>query len=77
MRDSCIRWGAKWIQRGKWADEHIMFENRLPVIFRTRKEAREWIDRRYGYIRERKDLHSEPHCWRMPVAVRVKVEIAE
>ena len=75
MHNGCVRWGAKWIQRGKRAEEHLIFENRMPALFLTRREAREWIEKRYGYIRNRKDLRSDPHYWRLPVAVRVKVEI--
>lgn len=47
------------------------------VLFRTRKEAREYIKQRYGYIAERTDLQAEPHGWRMPKAVRVAVAVRE
>jgi hypothetical protein len=68
----CTRWGVKW----KSAEsEHIMFENTLPVLFNTRAEARTWIDAKYGYIRTRKDLRTLPHRWRIPIPVKVRVEI--
>jgi hypothetical protein len=41
--------------------------------FHTRREAREYINDRYGYIRKRPDLRAEPHGWHMPEAVRVEV----
>lgn len=69
------RWGAKWIQRGRFADEHLIFEDLMPVLFLTRREARAWIEKKYGYIKTRKDLQSEPHCWRMPVAAKVSIEL--
>lgn len=42
-------------------------------LFRTRREAREYIEFRYGYIRTRTDLQREPFGWGMPQAVRVEV----
>lgn len=53
-----VRWAAKWRSRDS---EHICFEDRLPVLFRTRAEARAWIEQRYGYIRTRPDLQAAPH----------------
>ena len=44
-----------------------------PQLFRTRRECREFIEREYGYIRTRPDLRREPHGWRMPKAVRVRI----
>jgi hypothetical protein len=41
--------------------------------FRTRRACRDWIEQEYGYIRTRPDLRREPHCWRVPRAVKVKV----
>lgn len=81
-----VLWGAKWRSRnvldGK--REHLVTDHTgvrsppcTPVLFRTRREAREWIEERYGYIRGRPDLMGEhcriPHGWKVPVAVRVKV----
>jgi hypothetical protein len=42
-------------------------------LFRTRRECRAYIEERYGDIRWREDLRTEPHGWRMPQAVRVTV----
>lgn len=56
---------------------HLIFENCLPVIFKTRREAREYAEKRFGYIKARPDLRREPHCCRMPKAVRVRVEAAQ
>ena len=71
--ESGIRWGVRWRNTGFSPAEHIMYENRLPVLFRTRAEARAWIDKKYGYIRGRKDLHDWPHGWSIPQPIRVKV----
>lgn len=49
----------------------------LPLLFRTRRLARERIRQSYGYLRDRPDLRAEPHGWRMPRAVRVKIFIVE
>jgi hypothetical protein len=69
--DSIVRWGGLWKDR---FSEHLLFEDRLPVLFRTRREARTWIEKKYGYIRKRKDLRVAPHYWRLPTAVKVTIE---
>lgn len=46
-----------------------------PLLFRTRKEARYFIEQYYGYERDRRDLKEEPHGWKMPRAVHVKVTL--
>jgi hypothetical protein len=68
------RWGALWRAHG---ESYLCYENCMPVLFRTRAGARQWIDEKYGYIRERKDLQVAPHFWKIPIPVVVKVEIAE
>jgi hypothetical protein len=75
VKDYTTRWGAKWVQRGKFASEHLMYEDLMPVLFLTRKDARAWIERKFGYIRTREDLRRAPHCWRLPVPVRVRFEM--
>ena len=73
MTQSAVRWSVRWRSVGHDATEHIIYENRLPVLFCTRVEARAWIDQTFGYIRNRKDLRSAPFGWRMPQPIRVKV----
>ncbi len=43
-------------------------------LFETRKEARSYIKEHYGYF-SRPDLTAEPHGWKMPVPVRVEVQV--
>lgn len=64
------RWAPMWRQHD---DAYILWESGLPKLFLTRAAAREWIEERYGYIRNRTDLQKPPHNWRMPKAVRVEV----
>ena len=68
-------WGVLWHSRNKQEGyrEHLMYEDCLPVLRRTRREAREYINSKYGYIRERPDLRAEPHGWMIPRAVKVAV----
>ena len=47
-----------------------------PQLFKTRRECRAYIEDRYGYIRSRPDLRTEPHGWFLPQAVRVRVVYA-
>lgn len=72
-------WAAKWSQTSQLDGrrEHLILRTwqtfKPDRLFNTRKECREWIEKDYGYIRTRKDLRAEPHCWRVPCAVRVEV----
>lgn len=72
------RWGILWrsecILDGKC--EHLLWDrrdhNRLaPALFLTRREARVFQQREYGYIHHRPDLRREPHGWKSPKVVRV------
>jgi len=65
-------WGALW--RNSTYELDLIYSSGLPLLFRTRAEARAWILKNYGYIKTRKDLREPPHNWRVPLAVRVKVE---
>ena len=47
------------------------------MVFKTRRQAREFITDHYGYIRRRPDLRAEPHGWKMPVPVKVTVYLRE
>ncbi len=47
------------------------------LLFLTRRMARNYISETYGYIAKRKDLKLPPHCWKMPKAVKVIVDIQE
>ena len=54
--------------------EHLMRdENCVPALFKARHLAKAWIEKRYGYIRNRRDLRQEPHGWRLPKPVRVTI----
>lgn len=77
-RLTTTRWSLMWHSKNALDGEkrHLIYENRLPVIFRTRQEARAYAEERYGYIKNRPDLRSEPHGWRFPQPIRVRVEAA-
>lgn len=70
-RNTAYCWAAKWTSGGK---SHLLRRECVPVLFRTRRECRAWIRKHYGYIAARKDLRDAPHHWRIPRAVRVKVQ---
>ena len=56
-------WGAEWHSKNLLDGEqrHIINEECLPKLFRTRRECREFINKKYGYIKHRQDLRKEPH----------------
>lgn len=75
-------WGVLWLDRRcphcarlHTTGDHLVWDSFKDYrLFRTRREARAYIERAYGYIRERRDLRGCPHHWRLPMAVRVTVE---
>lgn len=77
-RTSVVRWGLLSDETNRLDGRkiHLIYDNCLPVLFRTRREARQYAERRFGYIKTRPDLRREPHCCRMPKPVRLKVELS-
>ncbi len=75
MKKSITRWALFWNQKG--VKPSILFADGMPQFFFTRDKAREYNRQRYGYIKDRKDLRTYPHNWRMPKPVKVKIEIKE
>ena len=47
------------------------------MLRRTRREMRAHINEHFGYIRDLADLRAEPHGWRMPRPVQVRVVVEE
>ena len=45
------------------------------LTYKTKREAAAAIKEHFGYIAKRKDLRMEPHGWRMPVPVKVIIEV--
>lgn len=70
-------YGALWRSKNKRDGEsrHLIMVDCLPVLFTTRRAAAQWIKKNYGYIATRRDLRAEPHGWRVPIAVKVQVEV--
>lgn len=72
-------WGIMWRCRSRLEGlhEHLLWDSSIgvPYVFRTKRAAQERIRKAYGYLRNRPDLRREPHCWRMPRAVRVLVTV--
>ena len=67
----------------RWAVEfrsdctHFVFRNCNPLLFRTRREARQFAKDEYGYIADRPDLRKPPFNWKTARVVRVSVSIRE
>lgn len=74
------RWAAKWRSKNfiDGTTEHfIRFQEGQICVFTTRKDARDFITEKYGYIKDRPDLRKEPHGWKMPIPVRVEIRTRE
>jgi len=79
-----IKWQSETLIDGKrdhllGRDSYIPYEvaGYTKMVFRTRQDARNFITKEYGYIRKRPDLQREPHGWKCPIPVRVKVSVSE
>ncbi len=71
-----LQWGIQWREENRLdgKTEHLMWDNGVtPMLFKTRREARNWASTHYGYIKRRPDLRAEPHGWKPARVVRVKV----
>lgn len=72
-------WAVLWrsASRATGRREHLIWSpaGGPYALFRTRAECRRFIEQEWGYIRERADLRAEPHGWRMPIPVRVRVVV--
>ena len=67
-----ILWAIEW--RGKERHlQHQWDDSGRHLLFKMRRACRELIESRYGYIKRRPDLRQEPHCWRMPRAIKVQI----
>jgi hypothetical protein len=79
-KDERTAWAARWYSKSELNGVHqylMLGAVDSLRLFHTRRACREWIKRDNGYIAKRKDLRTEPHGWRVPTAVRVKVTIEE
>lgn len=74
------RWAIRWESGPNSLDgvhAYFLWGGAAPLVFRTKRECKEYIDDHWGYIRKRPDLHKFPHGWRMPKPVRVTVMVME
>lgn len=76
------KWGILWRSNNKLDGKREYFlwdhyPNRasVPIVFRTREQARKYISINYGYIKNRPDLQQEPHGWKMPMPVKVHIVV--
>jgi len=73
---SMTRWAGLWRSGKSRETQHFLFEDCRLVVYGTRREMREYIHQKYGYIVKRKDLRADPHWWTLPIPVKVKIAIA-
>jgi len=55
--------------------EHPKDRRAIPLLFRTRQQARDYNNKHNGYIRQRVDLQTEPHGWKIPKIVKVQMQV--
>jgi len=73
------RWALEWNSRNQLDGDRrfFMWNGDCPHLFRTREDARQFVAEKYSYIAKRPDLKAEPHGWRTPRVVKVRVELRE
>jgi hypothetical protein len=73
------RWVPAWYSKNQTDGETRRFMtfdyDQRDFICRTRRECRTLIREQWGYIAKRTDLRREPHGWRLPRAVRVRITV--
>jgi len=69
-------WAAQWRSKNKLDGEttHIIKVNLIPALFKTKRECLAFIKEKYGYIAMRKDLRIDPHGWKVPIPIKVRIE---
>jgi len=72
-------WALVWQSRNRvdGITRHFIRRNCVPVLFKTRKEARDFNREYYGYIKGRQDLRAEPHGWKMPLPIKVTIKVEQ
>jgi len=82
-----MAWGILWRSESQLdgKDEHligtwpygapIQYQGYNTAVFRTRDDARKFLQEHYGFIKNRPDLRKEPHGWKMPKIVKVDVSV--
>ena len=70
-----IRWAVKWSSKNKLYgyQEHFMYDRCCPLLFTSRAAAKTYVNDVWGYLRNRPELRKEPHGWRMPKPIKVRV----
>lgn len=78
-KGTVTHWAIQWRENNQLDGKvrYFLWDKGRPLLFATRKAAREYIREKWGYIKTRPDLRGEPFGWRMPVAVKVKVVLTE
>lgn len=69
------RWAILWDSGGPLDGLVGQPETGMTRLFRTRREAREYKELHFGYIRYREDLKKAPHWWKVPKVVKVTVKV--
>jgi len=68
-----VGWGVKFSRRTEFGDvEHMVREFGDTVIFDTREQAREYIHKRFWYIKERVDEFTPANGWKLPIPVKIE-----
>lgn len=69
-------WIPKWATKNRLDGKRsvLVWHKMMPALFRSRRECRDFIEREYGYIKNRPDLCQEPHGWTLPKPVKVIIK---
>jgi hypothetical protein len=69
-------WALLWRSDSALSGRHeYLMCSRNTGVFKTRGAARAYAKKKYGYIAERPDLQQEPHGWKMPRVVKVRMTV--
>lgn len=79
MKSTHRYWALKWRSKNKMDGyrECFIYDFGFPLLFISRKVAREYVKQNYSYIAKRLDLQREPHGWKVPRVVRINLTMEE
>ena len=79
VKNEYRKWAILWVSGDSMGGQNCYLmgepEAGMTILFRTRRQARAYRDKRWGYIRGREELRVAPHFWRLPRVVRCEVTI--
>lgn len=80
LKSERYKWEIKFRSKNRldgYQESFVIGTDGTTALFFARESARTYTRLRFGYLKDRPDLHREPYGWLAPQVVRVKVTLEE